>query len=459
MDKPLTLLAKSILLATLSVTMLSGCVEDNYDYPEDGTNPPVDPGPGPDPDPDDPNTVVLYGDKAGSVFTLKLADSVLSEPSLVPGSGIHTVGAISTQPAAVDGELGDPLAVAVDLSIGSASDASILTDSTESQDLSNTNSNGTLHIEVSDINNLPVSTASNLVTVSTGATATPVDITDAIYAFTAAESTQKIRVPLSCFADVDFTQVDEPFRLTTSTDLNFTLGKVIMSPDSLSPGYDLPCTAIANTVLDDAESLLLLTDETSKPGGIAAAPWTATLTGLQLPKDGSGAGASGWSITDADPVTKVATLTATIPDTHSKAVAGVGITDSKADTPINLRNYIENGILSFDLSVTLPAGSEATTSVTVSMQDNDDFEAIYTLTADQISATPKTVTIPVKEFVKKDENGNALASSLLAITKPFMFKLNNGEKNDQDELGYLLRGAQFTIADLKLVMNPAPVVQ
>ena len=229
---------RSVVLGSLSLSLLSGCVDDNYDYSANTPNPPAP-----------SNAFHVYGPESTGEFQLWVADRN-DNTAMVDSYGYVNQGNISTYPvdtSTLQGMLN------VDTRTGNPARIFSLSANMLGINLSDNTVDGTLQfdLKVNRFNNqagvVTVELASDSLVASPNSPVhkASVDISSAVHASLGSD-TQNVKIPLSCFKDagIDFSEALIAFSLESDKDINFNFGNVRIVSNSTNSNIDLQCDSI-----------------------------------------------------------------------------------------------------------------------------------------------------------------------------------------------------------------------
>lgn len=463
MDMPLNKIARSVMLAGLSVSLLSGCVEDPYDY---GNNGEEDNGGSTAPT---GNIYKVYGDNADGWYNLAIYDED-SGITLVSDSGDAESLNIKVSPVEVGVEQGPRQVEIFDK-------ASVMATSETSRDLSvqanepNEDENikgGTLQFYINPVTKTEGDAKIVVALPTAEGGRAEVDITSAYNSFLGAEHAdflemgQQVKIPASCFTEqgVDFSNSETPFALESDSALKFELGNIRIRASTSGEKYVLPC-ASDSEVLKDDESEIYYRIKGDLPGDncisndagtIYQCGWATTTqkvnnTSLKWPANG---------------------VTLAFDKMEAGQEGGLKFTvDSVKDEEGNkvfenkdLSQYMEEGVLSLDLDVTSYGANGRAITVQI--------ETIQGYTASQVVELPRvgesgsggfnftTVEIPVRDLFTVENLQNPekpdrrVDARTVQHVQTVVIKPVLADENDS-----LNDGMEFTVDNIKLLMKPA----
>ncbi|WP_081622153.1 sulfatase-like hydrolase/transferase [Endozoicomonas elysicola] len=330
-------------------------------------------------------------------------------------------------------DAGDPLSISIS-GLTDEQVASVQVVNYGNKDLSSTTPAGTLQFEISDIHDLDESV--NRVTVamsSEDGQEAKVDITGAVYSFAGSERVQTVNIPLSCFAGVDFSQLDKPFVLKTDSSVNLVLGNINLAPERAGNSLDLACEP-AGVVLSGPASQL------HGPNG-SDVPWQIKTSGQNLSRQSDAHlvdSEGGW-------IDQQGTITGKVPADFTKSSAGVSLVPADNQNPelVDISKYLENGALVFDLQVDTRGSMD--TKVVVQLDTLNGGNSIKQELMDYSATAFKEQRISLKDFFT-DKDGKVQVNGVQSITRPFMFKLENSANSFNE--------AEFDIRNVRLMMTP-----
>ena len=448
---PLKKIARSVMLASLSVALLSGCVEDNYDYGDGNGNG----GGGSTPKPT--KIYKVYGDSADGWFPLYIVDKD-DNKTAVPDSGDSSSLNITTTPVSPGTSQG-PLLITVD----NGQPGTILTQASTPIDLTTPanaaedhpdGKGGTLQFYLRP-GSKTLSGKKVAVTLPTPeGVATEVDITTAFNAFVGAGNGdnnnlgQQLKIPVSCFTDlgVDFSSNDTPFSLTSESNADFELANIRLRAETSKEKYVLPCSWNSE-ILDEENSNIFTREPNEVDGGWTRSGWANNVSTY-------GPAKVGWP--PAGQVEGKGGVTVKFPDAEAGQTAGLILAvDSDKDDDNNvvysnkdISRYLENGVLSFDLYVVSYA-THPTQVISVKMNTDAEFtdSLSYKLEPGLADLEWKNVQIPLRDLFTAAD-GRVDAAAIGHIQKPLVIAPEApGEGNT-------LNGMEIAVNNVRLLMNP-----
>ena len=222
---------KTFTLSAISVALLSGCVlDDKYDDSSTGGGSGGSGAFG--------NIVKLYGDNSDSRFSLTVIDKDGNLTQVAESGDAESLN-IRTTPV---GEWGANGEGSVLVNIIGGQPAGIMTVADESQDITTPATDGTLQFFIR-----PLSKAQDgkkvfaKLPMSTGGMYS-VDITSAFNSYVGAEAAQQVKLPLECFKNFDFTDVEAPFYIESESSLSFELGNTRIRANTVEEAHVVPCS-------------------------------------------------------------------------------------------------------------------------------------------------------------------------------------------------------------------------
>ena len=219
-------------ISGLSVSLLTSCLTDEYDYSKD------------EPPASNVKVFGIYGSNGSDNFLMQIEDAAGTTTEL-DANGMADRDGISVRPAQ-PGATSSTLRVTID----NGAAATIRTSAISPADISAYTQNGTLQFDLKVLSKQ----ADSQVTLSSASetatrTVAEIDITSAVRAYGGSD-TQKVKIPLSCFSEVDFSQSTAPFELHSSNGISFELGNIQVASDTAGGADVIACDNIGADIND-----------------------------------------------------------------------------------------------------------------------------------------------------------------------------------------------------------------
>ncbi|KEI71511.1 hypothetical protein GV64_12855 [Endozoicomonas elysicola] len=439
------------MLVTLSASMLSGCMDDTYDYSQGGNG---GGGGGGTPTPGAIYTIYGYQGSDG-LYPLKVIDDTDNvytiENGIAQGTNIEVSPVSAIRADSAEGSLL--------VKITGGSPATIIAESDTAYDLSKAaneadeeNSGGTLQFYLKPKTQTATDKKVFLTLPKSDGTATEVDITGTYNAFVNAPDAdsfaagQNVKIPVSCFTDlgIDFSQNTLPFSLTSESDVEFELNHIRLREKTSTEKYVLPCS-MDSELLSEPASLLYRriknpdTESSQKylEEGISNFVSAWGLASLGYPSEGG--------------------IIANYNNVAGNQSANGGITFKAKGTDLkpvkDISRYLANGVVSFDLQV-LSYASHPDQTLLVKMETPQGFNSSTSVTLAQGLGYPDQVTvqIPIQDlFLEASDSSNRIdAAALQNVEK--LFAINPTPVDDKTDL----EGMKFKVDNIQLIMDPTP---
>ncbi|WP_413111706.1 putative glycoside hydrolase [Thaumasiovibrio sp. DFM-14] len=385
---------KSLIIGSLSLTLLTGCLDDPYDYPQ---GEPLPPG--------ETKRVNIYGPESDGNFPLRVIDSEGYEAD-VPESGYLTQGNISTLALSTERQ------GQINVQVKENKSGRILNSATNPINIDVKADNALLAFNLR-VNRKPelLQKVKLITQQAYGVDTASLDISSAVMAYTGSTE-QTVNIPLTCFDGMNFGETLTPFMLASDNNLNIDLGSIRISEyeDSIDNLEDIQILACNNDSIrigeNDGDLFVLPYDnEDGAETGWAKAITTWLTDGSELrvdwPRGGDGF------------------FTIDYRETNDGVNGGILLFPSmNEDKYRDISAFMEKGALQFKIEVG-DYGTHPTRRIQVQME-TDEFgnSSEYFLPVGFALNQTETVTIPLKELFS-DENGVVQVNKIQNIAKPF----------------------------------------
>ncbi|MDF2152791.1 putative glycoside hydrolase [Vibrio sp. CAU 1672] len=402
---------KTLLTAAISVSLLNGCLEldDPYSPPESSQP---------------PTLKEIYSPQSDGSYALSIVDQADIEAQ------IDANGNALQDNVATTG-LNDDNNPPVNFKVSGSAKGRLQAKSADGNavDLGVSKENSTLQF---DFRSVEKPTLSQPIYVSAQQTAgidsTEVALSSAALAL-AGSATQTLKIPLSCF-DMDFTQTVTPFVLHSEGNLDVDVGNIRVVTNSIEGDSSvLECTNNSTFLKPDADSEnsnIFIIGNPSLGWANAITTWMTDGSDLQLDW-----GHDSFSIS--------------YPAPQAGANGGI-ILQPNDGNPRDVAAYVATGVLEFMLNVE-SYGSHPTKKLQVQMESTYGNSQPYFLPAGFAENSWQQVRIPLKTLFTKSD-GSIDINVLRNINKPLSLLPEWISEGDT------LAGMKYTIAGVKLVMNP-----
>ncbi|GAL04407.1 hypothetical protein JCM19237_1079 [Photobacterium aphoticum] len=241
MDMEININKKALIVSGLSLSLLAGCLDDPYHYPEEEVVPPPP-----------SNTSKIYGPESDGTFALSVIDKdALQAP--INTEGFVSQGNVST--SNISGQTQGNL----NLRITESAAARLVAHSSNSANLDMDIADpatSTLQFALRVMDKPAVDQDIYLTTQrEDGIDLGKVSLTSAVMAYTGA-APQTVKVPLSCFTDagMDYSDTLAPFVLHSSSNLNVDIGDIRVVTNSVEEDHVLACHTASTLVKPDGDT-------------------------------------------------------------------------------------------------------------------------------------------------------------------------------------------------------------
>lgn len=405
---------KALVVSGLSLSLLAGCLDDPYQYPDEVVTPPSD-------------ASSIYGPDSDGMFALSVIDQN-GLLALVDADGNVTQDNIST--SNISGQAQGNL----NLRITNNAEGRIqaLTSNGSNVDMAADANTSTLQFDLRVLEK-PASDQAIYLTAQREEAADlgQVSLTSAMMAYSKA-APQTVKVPLSCFteAGMDFTDTLAPFVLHSDNNLNVDIGNIRVVTNSMDGENVLACTS---------DSVLVQPDD-------AALSNDSKLFVINSDPQGWATMISTW-MTDASHMqVDFSHDSFTITHTGASAGANGGIVLLPNDGKLrDMADYVESGVLEFMINID-SYGSHPTKRLQIQMESPNGNSQPYFLDAGFAEAEWQQVRIPLKTLFTKPD-GSVDVNVLRNINKPLSLLPEWVEASDT------LQGMKYTLAGIKLVKD------
>ncbi|SON53218.1 putative glycoside hydrolase [Vibrio tapetis] len=401
---------KTLLTAAISLGLLNGCLDDPYEYP---SPPPTS------------TKKEIYSAQSDGTYALSIVDQTDLEMQL-DSNGNASQGNVST--TGLNSNTNPP----VNFQVTGSNKGRLIAKSANgnSVDMGIEKDNSTLQF---DLRSLEKPTLKQAIYVSaqkvSGTDSTQVSLSSAALALSKSSS-QTLKIPLSCF-NMDFAQTLAPFVIHTNGNFNADIGNIRVISNSIDGDKSvLECTNTSTFLepdLGSQDSNLLIIGSPSQGWATKLTTWMSDGSSLQIDW-----GHDSFSISYPSPA--------------AGSNGGV-ILQPNDSTARDIAAYVSTGVLEFMLNVE-SYGSHPTKRLQIQMESSAKGRSQpYLLPASFAENSWQQVRVPLKTlFTSKD--GNIDINVLRNIDKPM--SLFPEWVSDGDTLA----GMKYTIAGVKLVMNP-----
>ncbi|MGX9522583.1 putative glycoside hydrolase [Vibrio mediterranei] len=400
---------KTLLAASISLGALSGCLDDPYNYPE--PKPPSE-------------QKEIYSGQSDGTFALSIVDQADIEAQ-VDSNGNASQGNVSA--TGLNTNTNPP----INFHVTGSAKGRLQAKSANGNpvDMNVDKNSSTLQFDFRSLEKPALNQAIYVSTQqTTGTDSSQVSLSSVTMALSQS-SGQTLKIPLSCF-NMEFSQTVAPFVLHSDGNINADVSNIRIVSNSLEGDKSvLECSNNSTLVEPDAgseNSNLFIVGSPSQGWATNLTTWMTDGSSLQLDW-----GYDSFSITYPNPATG--------------ANGGI-ILQPQDGNPRDVAAYVATGVLEFMLNVD-SYGSHPTKRLQIQMESTVGNSQPYLLPQGFAEGSWQQVRVPLKTLFTK-QDGSIDINVLRNINKPLSLLPEWISENDT------LAGMKYTIAGVKLVLNP-----
>ena len=425
---------RSLILGGLSISLLTGCIEDSYDYNANRAR-----------------RIYLHGGDASYDLMFQIEDQAGMTADVIEGIPVvrdNIIASVIEKPVEEAGN------ISVQVTKDQPAKIRLKTPSDQSIDLGYYEAEGTiqfavrvhdrpLETEVCDDfgNNCRYDIKSVRMTAATERdveTANPyyVDLTSAFHAIAGSPEYQTIKVPTSCFRDTlgSFNKTLIPLEIQSDSDIRFDIGEVTMIRETSSAGDVLTCTN-----LDEEPNEIIRLDENGES-------WMYKMFRDDTPSIGWARSPDSWGA--ASPSISWQGISLVVDYNNAKPNQNGGVLLRTVDQQFkDVSRLIDEGYLKFWIRVEDYA-SHPTRQIQINMEgDRSNNSQSVFLEPGFADGRGEWVTIPLKSLFTR---GNGTIEHALALNLNKALNIRARGVNNGDSLN----GVKFRISDIHLTDTP-----